>query len=219
MQPKRQSKYTPPRPRRGQQTPQAPVDLGSTTRTRKRKALEEIPRDEPDTEKDAAAPKSPATSDKAEEPEPTPEAKNDETDKKEEENERAQDAGSEFTFKKLLDHRWEGDSILVYVEWDNGDHTWEPEASLHTDAPQTLLKYWAQQPGGRPENPGRPGFYEIHAIRKHSRDRKRLFVEWVGYGPKDRTWEPAGMVEEAAPAIWTEYWGSLPRPKRRKRTS
>lgn len=129
---------------------------------------------------------------------------------------RENDTDSEFGFKQFLDHRWDGDSIQIQVEWENGQLTWEPETMLHDDAPQTLLDYWRQQPGGRPDNPRQPGLYEIHAIRKHSRDRKRLFVEWVGYGPKDNTWEPRTTVADAAPDVLSDYWDSLPRSKRRR---
>lgn len=127
------------------------------------------------------------------------------------------DEAREFAFKKFVGHRWDDDDAMqIHVEWEGGGRTWEPEAALHGDAPDALLGYWRAQPGGRPDNPRQPGLYEIHAIRKHSRDRKRLFVEWVGYGPGERTWEPRGVVEDAAPGMVTEYWDSLPRPKRRR---
>ncbi len=129
---------------------------------------------------------------------------------------RSEDNKDEYAFKRLVNHRWRDDALEVEVEWEKGDRTWEPEASLHEDAPDALLAYWESQ-DGRPENPGRPGFYEIHAIRKHSRDRKRLFVEWVGYGAQDATWEPRRVVEDAAPYKASDYWNSLPRPKRRRR--
>ncbi|KAM3503724.1 hypothetical protein MY11210_008611, partial [Beauveria gryllotalpidicola] len=125
-------------------------------------------------------------------------------------------ADKEFSFKQFLDHRWDGDSIQIEVEWEDGQRTWEPETMLHDDTPQALLDYWRRQPNGRPDNPRQPGLYEIHAIRKHSRDRKRLFVEWVGFGPGENTWEPRGTVEDAAPEILSDYWDSLPRPKRRR---
>ncbi|TQW04448.1 Chromo domain [Cordyceps javanica] len=121
-----------------------------------------------------------------------------------------------FTFKAFLDHRWKDDSIEIQVEWENGQRTWEPETNLHDDAPQTLLDYWRQQPDGRPDNPRQPGLYEIHAIRKHSRDRRRLFVEWVGFSPTENTWEPRDVVADAAPDILSDYFDSLPRPKRRR---
>lgn len=126
------------------------------------------------------------------------------------------DNNEEYAFKRLVNHRWKDDALELEVEWEKGDRTWEPEARLHEDVPDALLAYWESQEG-RPENPSRPGFYEIHAIRKHSRDRKRLFVEWVGYGAQDATWEPRRVVEDAA--LWkaSDYWGSLPRPKRRRR--
>ncbi|EGX91600.1 Chromo domain [Cordyceps militaris CM01] len=125
-------------------------------------------------------------------------------------------ASDEFAFKELTGHRWDGDSIQIQVKWENGQRTWEPETMLHDDAPQALLDYWRRQPGGRPDNPRQPGLYEIHAIRKHSRDRKRLFVEWVGFGPNESTWEPRKAVADAAPEILSDYFDSLPRTKRRR---
>ncbi|KAJ3483297.1 hypothetical protein NLG97_g7339 [Lecanicillium saksenae] len=201
MTPKAQIRHTPPKSER------TPVvrERRELPNTRKRKASLEILEDSRDVDELVPAPTNELGESTA-----TPEPAGTEP-------ETATDSDNgEFTFKNFVDHRWDGDSIQIQVEWENGQRTWEPETTLHHDARQTLLRYWAKQPGGRPDNPREPGLYEILAIRKHSRDRKRLFVEWVGYGPKENTWEPRDIVQDAAPDILDDYWDSLPPPKRRR---
>ena len=45
--------------------------------------------------------------------------------------------------------------------------------------------------------------YEVHEILDSKMERRRLFylVDWVGYGPEERTWEPATNVEHAKNAV------------------
>lgn len=113
-----------------------------------------------------------------------------------------------FTFTSLLAHRWSGDEIEIKVNWHGSEPTWEPEFSLHQDAPDALFAYWRTQ-GGRPENPRDAGLFDIFAIRKHSRNKMRLLVEWTGYPSEDSTWESKKTVEEAAPELLAEYWESV----------
>ncbi|KID74538.1 uncharacterized protein G6M90_00g111370 [Metarhizium brunneum] len=124
----------------------------------------------------------------------------------------------EYAFNRFVDYRWNGDSVEVQVEWEAGDTTWEREDQLHQDAPDALLEYWESQ-GGRPVNPNNADLFDIHAIRKHSKDRKKLLVEWVGYGPKEATWVPRAVVEETAPEVVAQYWKTVQpgRPGRRRR--
>ncbi|KAG6018721.1 hypothetical protein E4U41_003635 [Claviceps citrina] len=124
---------------------------------------------------------------------------------------------AEYAFEQLTDHRWAGTSAEIQVMWEVGSSTWEPEAALHEDAPDALLAYWASQ-GGRPANPNEPDLFEVHAIRKHSRDGKKLLVEWVGFGPGEASWVPRAVVEETAPEVVAEYWRSVrgARPGRRR---
>ncbi|PNY24499.1 Uncharacterized protein TCAP_05564 [Tolypocladium capitatum] len=133
--------------------------------------------------------------------------------------EQEQQHGDEYSFKRFGKHRWAGNSIEIQVEWVQGDVTWEPEANLHQDAPQSLFAYWKRQ-GGRPNNPSDPDLFDIFAILKHSKDRKRLLIEWVGFGPKDATWVSRAAVEETAPDVAAEYWASVKpaakRPTRRR---
>ncbi|KAF4504147.1 hypothetical protein G6O67_008758 [Ophiocordyceps sinensis] len=125
---------------------------------------------------------------------------------------RSDDEGDEFPFKRLIKHRWVGDSMAmeIQVEWDGGVKTWEPETNLHADALSSLLQYWVGQ-GGRPTNPADPEMYDIFAVRRHSPDRKRLFVEWTGYSPKEASWVSCRAVEETAPELLAEYWRKWPR--------
>ncbi|KAF4592252.1 Chromo domain protein [Ophiocordyceps camponoti-floridani] len=109
------------------------------------------------------------------------------------------------SFSRFVNHRWAGTSMEIQVQWKDGDVTWEPEANLHADALETLLEYWAGR-GGRPSNPLAPDMYDIFAIRKHSRDRRRLMVEWVGYDPKEASWIRRAVVEDTAPQLVEEYW-------------
>lgn len=133
----------------------------------------------------------------------------DAADDAEDDTETAKDTDEEmFTFTNLLAHRWSGDEIEMEVDWHGSEPTWELEMNLHRDAPDALFAYWRAQ-GGRPENPRDPGLYDIFAIRKHSRNRLRLLVEWTGYPPEDNTWESRKMLEETAPEVLAEYWESV----------
>ena len=45
--------------------------------------------------------------------------------------------------------------------------------------------------------------YEVREILDSKMERRQLFylVDWVGYGPEERTWEPATNVEHAKDAV------------------
>ncbi|KAG5958186.1 hypothetical protein E4U58_005467 [Claviceps cyperi] len=124
----------------------------------------------------------------------------------------------EYAFDKFMDHRWVGDSMEIRVAWQDGDLTWEREAVLHEDAPDALLEYWKSQ-GERPTNPNDPDLFNIFAIRKHTKDRKSLLVEWVGYGPKDASWLSHAEVEKTAPELVAQYWRTIKdsRPRRQRK--
>ncbi|KAG5962785.1 hypothetical protein E4U57_006813 [Claviceps arundinis] len=123
-----------------------------------------------------------------------------------------------YAFDEFTDHRWVGDSMEIRVAWQDGDPTWEREAVLHEDAPDALLAYWKSQ-GERPTNPNDPDLFNIFAVRKHTKDRKSLLVEWVGYGPKEASWLPRAEVEKTAPELVAQYWRSIKsaRPRRRRK--
>ncbi|RDA84362.1 hypothetical protein CP532_2598 [Ophiocordyceps camponoti-leonardi (nom. inval.)] len=125
-----------------------------------------------------------------------------------EEGEEDKKDAAECSFRRFVNHRWASNSIEIQVEWEDGDVTWEPEANLHADALESLLQYWSVK-GGRPTNPLAPDMYDIFAIRKHSKDRRRLMVEWVGYGPKDASWIRRSVVEDTAPQLVKDYWKTV----------
>lgn len=123
----------------------------------------------------------------------------------------------EEEFKRFANHRWVDNAIEIKVEWTRGTPTWEPERNLHRDAPDALFAYWKSQ-GGRPTNPQDPEMFDIFAIRKHSRDRKKLMVEWVGYDESENTWLPRAVVEETAKGLVDTYWeGVKSKSKKKKR--
>ena len=119
----------------------------------------------------------------------------------------------EEEFKRFIGHHWVGDAIEIEVEWENGPSTWEPERNLHRDAPDALFAYWESQ-GGRPPNPEDPELYDIFAVRNHSRNKKRVLVEWVGFPETDATWLPTSAVKATAGDILKEYWESQKNKKK-----
>lgn len=139
-----------------------------------------------------------ATSDtKDDDPQPSPAA----------EDVAADDSGY-FEIRRFIRHRWVGDSIQIEVEWERGAPGWEPEEALQRDAPRTLYAYWRAQ-GGRPPNPNDPELYEVFDVLKHSKDRKRLLIQWTGYGPKDATWEAREPIAQTAPEVVDKYFAQL----------
>jgi len=59
--------------------------------------------------------------------------------------------------------------------------------------------------------------YEVHGILDSKMERRRLFylVDWVGYGPEERTWEPATNVEHAKDAVTSFHRAHPQRPSPR----
>ncbi|KAI5456719.1 hypothetical protein BGZ63DRAFT_87928 [Mariannaea sp. PMI_226] len=152
----------------------------------------------------------PLTSPQARRSVPTAVASNNpvaDADKMETEEGEKEDEDEQYSFTRFLDHRQTGNDndIEILVEWDQGSPTWEPETNLHHDAPDTLFAYWKSQ-GGRPLNPEDPDLFEIYAIRKHSKNKKRLQVEWLGYDKSEWTWLPSSVVEETAREVVEAYW-------------
>ncbi|CAM1509543.1 Fc.00g032820.m01.CDS01 [Cosmosporella sp. VM-42] len=113
----------------------------------------------------------------------------------------------EHTFKRFTKHHWVGNATEIQVEWADGPPTWEPERNLHRDAPQALFAYWKKQ-GGRPPNPKDPDLFDIFAICKHSKNKRKLLVEWVGFDKQDMSWLPTSVVKATAKDVVEEYWKS-----------
>ncbi|KAF7561783.1 hypothetical protein G7046_g2332 [Stylonectria norvegica] len=118
------------------------------------------------------------------------------------------------SFKRFQNHRWVGNSLEVKVQWDKGAPTWEPERNLHRDAPQALFAYWKRE-GGRPPNPKDAELYDVYAIRKHSKNRKKVLVEWVGYDKQDMTWVDRSVVSQTAQSVVDDYFKGLKKTRRR----
>ncbi|UKZ50402.1 hypothetical protein TrVGV298_004664 [Trichoderma virens] len=143
------------------------------------------------------------------------------------------DEAKMYDFVGFSGYRWAGDSIELQVkwkkdeehdsseewegaeDWEEGKMTWEPERSLHEDAPEFLIKYWREQ-GGRPENPTNPGMYEIFAILKHNKNRTKLLIEWVGYERSEASWVLRKDIPETAKDIVDAYFANLKTKSKKK---
>ncbi|KAJ4267151.1 hypothetical protein NW762_003250 [Fusarium torreyae] len=90
--------------------------------------------------------------------------------------------------KRIKDFRWNAEinQFRLLIEWEDGEDTWEDEEIIHADARKTLLAFWKSK-GGRPEE---SELYQAFAVRGLRNDKSECHVEWVGYGDKDKTWEP-----------------------------
>lgn len=124
--------------------------------------------------------------------------------------------GEQHPFDKITDYRWIDNLIELRVKWEGSPSTWEPEENLHRDAPDALFEFWREQ-GGRPENPDYPDLYEIFAIRDHSKDRKKLLVEWLGYDKPEWSWQPRREVEKTAKEAVDAYFEEQKRKTRKRR--
>ncbi|KAM0424435.1 hypothetical protein ACHAPT_010356 [Fusarium lateritium] len=135
----------------------------------------------------------------------------------EEEEEEEDDDDEEYSFNAILNHRWVKNKIQLRIDWEEHAQSWEPEETFHRDAPATLFAYWRSK-GGRPDNPKRPGVYDIFAIRNHSKNRKKLLVEWVGYEKKEQTWEDRESIERSCKLVVDNYFAGLNKGKKKKKS-
>ncbi|KAH6870924.1 hypothetical protein B0T10DRAFT_417898 [Thelonectria olida] len=118
----------------------------------------------------------------------------------------------EYAFNSIVAHRWNGTAFELRIDWEVGPKTWEPEVTLHQDAPDALFAYWRAQ-GGRPENPLDADIYNVYAIRKLSKNKRKVLVEWVGYEQKDMTWEDRKEIKKTAKAKVDEFLASQKKKK------
>lgn len=119
-------------------------------------------------------------------------------------------------FERFIAYRWIDDELELQVEWSDGNTTWEPEANLHHDAPDALFEYWTEI-GGRPPNPEDATLYTVHKILKHSPNRQKVLVEWLGFGPDEATWERRDYIQKMVPDMSRQYWEGQRKKKRGRR--
>jgi hypothetical protein len=120
----------------------------------------------------------------------------------------------EHAFNSITAHRWNGTAFELRIDWEVGPKTWEPEVTLHQDAPDALFAYWRAK-GGRPDNPLDADMYDVYAIRKLSKNKRKVLVEWVGYEEKDMTWEDRKEIEKTAKAKIDEFLASQKKKKKK----
>ncbi|KAH7248138.1 hypothetical protein B0J15DRAFT_449412 [Fusarium solani] len=122
----------------------------------------------------------------------------------------------EHAFNSIIAHRWNGTAFELRIDWEVGPKTWEPEVTLHQNAPDALFAYWRAK-GGRPDNPLDADMYDVYAIRKLSKNKRKVLVEWVGYEEKDMTWEDRKEIEKTAKAKVDEFLASQKKKKKKKK--
>ncbi|KAI8176896.1 chromo domain-containing protein [Colletotrichum sp. SAR 10_86] len=89
------------------------------------------------------------------------------------------------------------DRFELQVLWDTGEKTWEPETSVHQDAPDATLQYW-ESLGGRLRFMNETEYWIPLSIVKHRlqeenpNNEEEYLIQWVG--ARDRTWEKRGTV-------------------------
>jgi hypothetical protein len=94
-----------------------------------------------------------------------------------------------------LETRWKGCSKPTFVD----------ERTIQQDYPLVLYAYWELR-GGREEATGINLFHIFQIRRWKVKDEKLQFlVQWVGYPPKDSTWELAWRVEKFAKEMHGAY--------------
>ena len=85
-----------------------------------------------------------------------------------------------------------------------------PQMRIHPVFHVSLLEpYWENRFAGRIQEPPPPDEiegeleYEVKEIldSKFVRGRLKYLVEWEGYGPEERTWEPAENIQHAVDAV------------------
>ncbi|SPO06509.1 uncharacterized protein DNG_09199 [Cephalotrichum gorgonifer] len=115
-----------------------------------------------------------------------------------------------WIFRSIKDHRISSrdpnlfDLLISWVSPDD-EESWEPEESIHQDAPRDLFRYW-KSVGGREAFMKDPGLWHIASVKKHRlpRGRPQMLVSWVG--SEEESWEPEETVAESAPAALETYW-------------
>ncbi|KAL5603359.1 hypothetical protein FOBRF1_010892 [Fusarium oxysporum] len=94
-----------------------------------------------------------------------------------------------------LGTRWNGCSKPTFVD----------ERTIQQDYPFVLYDYWELR-GGREEATGISLFHVFQIRRWKIKNKKLQFlVQWVGYPPKDSTWELAWRVEKFATEMHRAY--------------
>ncbi|KNB06197.1 hypothetical protein FOXG_06986 [Fusarium oxysporum f. sp. lycopersici 4287] len=94
-----------------------------------------------------------------------------------------------------LETRWNGCSKPTFVD----------ERTIQQDYPLVLYDYWEPR-DGREEATGINLFHVFQIRRWKIKDKKLQFlVQWVGYPPKDSTWELAWKVEKCAKEMHGAY--------------
>ena len=120
-----------------------------------------------------------------------------------------------YTIQAVIGHKKRDDEPNLFdmeVRWASKAHgpktSWEPEETIHQDAPRALFAYWRRRfpNGGREEAMDDPNLWYVESVKKHrvARGLVELMVSWIG--SPEHNWEPEGRVVDIAPSVVDDYW-------------
>ncbi|KAH6983876.1 hypothetical protein EDB80DRAFT_875383 [Ilyonectria destructans] len=122
-----------------------------------------------------------------------------------------------YEVEKIVDHRTKNRTeVELMVKWTGySKPTLVDERTLQQDCPDALYHYWETR-GTRERATGiRLEFHAFEVLKWKVEAEKLLFlVQWVGYPPKDATWEFAWRVKNFAEGMHAEYLRTHPAAKR-----
>ncbi|KAF5704798.1 hypothetical protein FMUND_12356 [Fusarium mundagurra] len=112
-----------------------------------------------------------------------------------------------YEVKEIISHRIKNKTeIELETRWNGcSKPTFVDERTIQEDYPLVLYAYWELR-GGREEATGINLFHVFQIRRWRAKDKQLQFlVQWVGYPPKDSTWELAWRVEKFATEMHGAY--------------
>ncbi|KAF4444301.1 hypothetical protein FACUT_744 [Fusarium acutatum] len=100
----------------------------------------------------------------------------------------------------------QSNTVKILVQWtDDSPRSWEREDFLQKIDHEVLYSYWKER-GGRDEVTRLEEFH-IFKVKAKGLNKGEWFYDcqWVGYPPKENTWEPEAKIMDIAPAAVADW--------------